>query len=196
LMQRLKANDPYFDYRLHFDENDLVDCVTWQVGACRAALMKFGDKIFLDTRNNENMNCLNMGYMSFVVIDGNKRMLPASESFVFGETNELYDVVVNFTLEMTPAFSRYSVVLGFGDMFISPAVAKKWFPNITWLVDTYHFCSSKKKDNVLVKSFGPRYWTTISGDMRAAVYAKTEKECLVSDNYDTKSSYLKCCITC
>ena len=68
LMQRLKANDPYFDYRLHFDENDLVDCVTWQVGACRAALMKFGDKIFLDTRNNENMNCLNMGYMSFVVI--------------------------------------------------------------------------------------------------------------------------------
>eukprot|EP00985_Skeletonema_marinoi_P029875 scaffold29448_cov65-Skeletonema_marinoi.AAC.2 len=51
-------------------------------------------------------------------------------------------------------------------------------PPFTWLVDTYHFCSSKKKDNVLVKSFGPRIWQIIATDMRAAVYAKTEEECL------------------
>lgn len=185
LMNRLKANDPYFDFRIHTDENDHVDCVTWQVGASRAALMKYGDKVFLDTRNNENMNCINMQYMSFVVIDGNKRMLPASESFVFSESDELYDVVVNYTLEMTPRFSRDSVVLGFGDMFISAESAKRWFPNITWLVDTYHFCSSKKKDNVLVKSFGPRVWQIVATDMRAAVYAKTEEECLVSNTNDT-----------
>ena len=48
--------------------------------------MKYGDKVFLDTRNNENMNCINMQYMTFVVIDGNKEMIPASESFVFQES--------------------------------------------------------------------------------------------------------------
>jgi len=53
--------------------------------------MKYGDKVFLDTRNNENMmNCINMQYMTFVVIDGNKEMIPASESFVFQESKELY----------------------------------------------------------------------------------------------------------
>jgi ribosomal protein L24E len=113
--------------------------------------------------------------MSFVIIDGNKEMWPASESFVFNESNELYGVVVNFTLEMTPNFCRDSVKLGFGDLFISQDLAKTWFPNITWLVDTYHFCSPKKKDSVLAKSFGPMYWPMISGDMRAAVYAKTEE---------------------
>lgn len=190
LMQRLKADDPYFDFRLHTDENDHVNVVTWQVGACRGALQKYGDIVFLDTRNNENMNCLNMQYMSFVIIDGNKEMWPASESFVFHESNELYGVVVDFTLDMTPNFSRDSVKLGFGDLFISQDLAKTWFPNITWLVDTYHFCSPKKKDNVLVKSFGPRYWPVISEDMRAAVYAKTEKECLVSVIHTYSNSFM------
>lgn len=180
LMDRLKAEDPYFDYRVHTDQNDHIDCVTWQIGVSRAALSRYGDKVFLDTRNNENMNCIGMQYMSFIVIDGNKQMIPASESFVFTESEELYDTVVNFTIQMSPNFSPESTLLGFGDMFISPEVARKWFPNIIWLCDTYHFCSKKKKDNVLAKSFGPKYWAIVADEMIAAVYAKTEEKCLVS----------------
>jgi hypothetical protein len=71
-------------------------------GKCGAEWQR--DIVFFDTRYNENMNCLNMQYMSFVIIDGNKEMWPASESFVFNESNELYGVVVDFTLEMTPNF--------------------------------------------------------------------------------------------
>mmetsp|Transcript_8058 Transcript_8058/g.13712 ORF Transcript_8058/g.13712 Transcript_8058/m.13712 type:complete len:688 (-) Transcript_8058:40-2103(-) len=179
LMNRLKSEDPYFDFRLQYDEDDHVVAVTWQIGASRGALMKYGDKVFLDTRNNENMNCINMQYMTFVVIDGNKEMIPASESFVFQESKELYGVVVNFTLDMTPNFAKESVKLGFSDLFISPQDAKMWFPNVTWLVDTYHFCSPSKKDSVLAKSFGPKFWHLIASDMRAAVYADTEDDCLV-----------------
>ena len=72
--------------------------MTWQIGASRAALAKYRDKVFLDTRNNENMNYIGMQYMSFIVIDGNKQMIPASESFVFTESDVLYDKVVNFTI--------------------------------------------------------------------------------------------------
>ena len=114
--------------------------------------MKYGDKVFLDTRNNENMNCINMQYMTFVVIDGNKEMIPASESFVF------QGVVVNFTLDMTPNFAKESVKLGFSDLFISPQDAKMWFPNVTWLVDTCHFCSPVRRivcwQKVLARSSG------------------------------------------
>ena len=61
-------------------------------------MAKYRDKVFLDTRNNENMNYIGMQYMSFIVIDGNKQMIPASESFVFTESDVLYDKVVNFTI--------------------------------------------------------------------------------------------------
>lgn len=81
---------------------------------------------------------------------------------------------------MTPNFAKESVKLGFSDLFISPQDAKMWFPNVTWLVDTYHFCSPSKKDSVLAKSFGPKFWHLIASDMRAAVYADTEDDCLVS----------------
>jgi hypothetical protein len=164
LMQRLKTEDPYFDYRIHHNKDDHVDCVTWQVGECRGALSKYCDKIFLDVRSNENMNCINMQYLSFIVIDGNRQMIPASESFVFQESKELYGVAVNFTIGMTPNFDRNAVLLGFGDFFLSPEDVKVWFPNITWLVDTFHFCSPKKKDNVLAKSFGPRWWPVVAED--------------------------------
>lgn len=181
LMQRLKeADHEYFDYRLHYDNQDHVDCVTWQVGPCRGALERYGQKIFLDTRNNENMNSINMQYMSFIVIDDNHQIMPASESFVFNETINLYGCACTFTLDMTPGLLAEDVEFGWGDLKLSPEHVKQWFPNITWQVDTYHFCSPSNKQSVLAIDFGPKWWARIQTSMRAAVYSKTENECLVS----------------
>ena len=73
----------------------------------------------------------------------------------------------------------FNVLFGWGDLFLSPEIVKKWFPNITWQVDSYHFCSRGNKSNVLRKDFGPSNWAIQKDSMIAAVYAKTERECLV-----------------
>ena len=103
-MERLKTKDPdYFDFRFHYDSNDQVDLVTWHVGPC------CGTKILLDTRKNENMNSANMQYMSIIFIDSNHQIIPASESFVFQDTVELYGCACTFTMEMSPGFSPADV---------------------------------------------------------------------------------------
>ena len=181
LMERLKEADPdYFDFRLNFDPNDQVDCVTWQVGPCRGALEAYGTKIFLDTRKNENMNSANMQYLSIIVIDDNHQIMPASESFVFQETVELYGCACSFTIDMSPGFSADDVQFGWGDLFLSPDNVRQWFPNITWQVNSYHFCSPPNKYNVLRKDFGQSLWRILKDSMIAAVYAKSEEECIVS----------------
>ena len=181
LMDRLKEADPdYFDFRLHFDAHDQVDCVTWQVGPCRGALEKYGSKIFLDTRKNENMNSANMQYLSIIIIDDNHQIIPGSESFVFQETVDLYGCACMFTIEMSPGFSAADVEFGRGDLFLSPKNVRQWFPNITWQVDSYHFCSPTNKHNVLRKDLGQSLWNILKDSMIAAVYAKTEMECIVS----------------
>ena len=181
LMDRLKEADPdYFDFRLNLDANDQVDCVTWQVGPCRAALIKYGSKLFLDTRKNENMNSANMQYLSIIVIDDNHQIIPGSESFVFQETIELYGWACKFTIAMTPGFLATGVEFGWGDLFLSPENVRQWFPNITWQVDSYHFCSPTNKHNILRKDLGQHIWTLLKDSMIAAVYAKTETECFVS----------------
>ena len=181
LMQRLKQKDPnYFDFRLHYDDKDQVDCVTWQVGPCRAALKNYGSKIFLDTRKNENMNSANMQYLSIIIIDDNHQILPASESFVFQETVVLYGFACMSTIDMTPGFCPDEVLFGWGDLFLSKENVREWFPNITWQVDSYHFCSPTNKHNVLRKDFVQHIWNILKHSMINAVYAKTEEECIVS----------------
>ena len=180
-MNRLKEKDPdYFDFRISYDQNDQIDCVTWQVGPCRGAFEKYGSKIFVDMRLTETMNSLNMKIMSLICIDDNNQIVPASETFVFKEALPLYDSGFRFRLEMTPGLDAANVEFGWGDLFLSAEHVRKWFPNITWQVDSYHFCSPSNKSNVLRKDFGPSNWIILQDSMIAAVYAKTEQGCLVS----------------
>ena len=47
LMNRLKDEDPYFDYRLHYDQHQQVDAVAWQTGPMRAALRSMDRQLAL-----------------------------------------------------------------------------------------------------------------------------------------------------
>ena len=180
LMMRLRQQDEYFDYRIHYDKNDEVDIVTWQTGNSRGSFEHYYTHIFLDVRHNENMNTIGMKYMSIVGIDPNHQFYPASESFVFAEENDLYGLGCKYTIDMTPGVSAGMVVFGFGDYFLSQSIVREWFPNILFSVDVYHFCSGKNKTNVLLKDFGPKVWGQVSAHMINAVYAETEGKCLVS----------------
>ena len=48
------------------------------------------------------MNSVNMQILSFIIIGDNNQIIPASESFVFQETVELYGCACMFTLKITP----------------------------------------------------------------------------------------------
>ena len=54
-MATLKADDSFFDYRIHLDDNNKVDCAVWQTGKSRGALERYGRQIFLDARKSKNM---------------------------------------------------------------------------------------------------------------------------------------------
>ena len=69
LMIRLAENDPFFDFRIHYDDHDECDVVTWQVGESRGGLQRYHSHIFLDARKSENMNSINMRYLSIICVD-------------------------------------------------------------------------------------------------------------------------------
>ena len=131
-------------------------------------------------RLTEKMNSVNMKIMSFICIDDNNQIVPASETVMFKEAIELYECGCMFTLEMTPGMDAANVEFGWGNLFLSAEHVRKWFPNITWQVNSYHFCSPLNKTNILRKDFGLSNWVILQQSMIAAVYAKTEQGCLVS----------------
>lgn len=181
LMIRLAEKDDYFDFRIHYDKEDEADVVTWQVGVSRGSLIKYHRHIFLDARKNENMNTIRMRYLSFVIIDPNFQFIPASESFVFEESLELYQIACGYTLDMTPGVTPEMVQFGVGDYFLlkDPTHVQTWFPNIIFTCDPYHFCSAKNKTSVLGKDFGPTAWGKVKAHFTSATTANTKQECLV-----------------
>ena len=198
-MNRLKEQDAYFDFRMHYDDQDQVDAVLWQTGPMRAALQLYGHVgSCVDARKSEVMNAIRMRYISFVVADANKQIAPASESFVFEEEKALYGFVIMGTVEMTPGFKLEWILLMFANSFLEPSDAKKWMPNVILLVDEYHFISGKNKTNVLVTNFGPRAWNLVKDNFMKAFRAFTEEKCLVSiHSYNTTIScfQLSPCLT-
>jgi hypothetical protein len=180
LMNKLKNEDPYFDFRLHYDEHQQVDAVVWQTGPMRAALRLYGQTACFDTRNSDNMNTLRMRYMSFILQDANNQIVPASEAFVFEEEMELYLFVINSTFDMAPLADRSSLLCGSADYFLDPVKLKMVAPNIVLLVDEYHFLSGKNRTNILLKDFGPNTFNLIKGPFKKAFDAGTKEECFVS----------------
>ena len=178
LMHRLAEQDEYFDYRMHFDDQGQCDLVNWQVGHSRGLLQTYHSHLFADARKSENMNTINMRYLSLVGIDANHGIFPASESFVFEEELKYYELVVAYTIDMTPGVTADMVSFGSSDFFIPRASAEEWFPNVIWWCDPYHFCSPKNKDSVLAKDFGPNIWTKVKEHFNSAVHAQKEEQCL------------------
>jgi YD repeat-containing protein len=77
LMSQFRETDPSnFDYRMNYNDNGLITCLTWQTGAMRAACLLYGDIIFQDARKSKNMNVDRVRYQSLVVIGSNGNVLP------------------------------------------------------------------------------------------------------------------------
>ena len=111
-MTETKDRDPFFDYRIHLDVSNEVDCVVWQTGRSRGAFEKYGRQIFLDTWKSKNMNSMDMRAVTLVVIDGNRSFIPALESFVFEESLERYRLVCQYILDITPGIKAEDVCHG------------------------------------------------------------------------------------
>jgi hypothetical protein len=82
-------------------------------------------------------------------------------------------------VEMTPGFSPKDLELAFGDDKIDGKNLKEYFPNITVMLDTFHFIVGNRGISILSTDFGGA-WILVKQHFHNAVYASTEQECLVS----------------
>lgn len=182
LMSQFSETDPSnFDYRMNYDDNGLITCLTWQTGAMRAACLLYGDIIFQDAiRKSENMNVDRVRYQSLVVIGSNGNVLPLSESLVYEECNDWYINSAKNTLQMTPGWDHNSVKLGLGDGVLLPEVIQKVFPSIIFQIGPYHLYSLNNKSAIWPSDFGPAAWNVIKHDMVGAARARTKERYLVS----------------
>lgn len=180
LMEKLKKEDPEFDYRIHTEKDtDQIDAVCWQTGVHRAAFEKYGNILIFDTRKSDNMNSLGMKYMTLATVDGNNKFWPICHAFVFDEDHELYEFACTSALEMTPGRSKESVVLGYGDMFFEPERVKEWFPNIVMMIDSYHLAYAQNNQSILAKEFGPFVWDAVKKPFVDALNANTKDGCFM-----------------
>ena len=183
LLQRLKEKDPdYFDYRLSYDDNDMVDGCVWQGGRARAALKMYGARGFWDMRVSEEMNAIRYVYASWVVIDPNNQFIPGSEALVLGELDAFYKFLHKGSVGMTPGLNPEDIIVAWADDKVKGDKVRKYFPNCLVMLDTYHLLVGERGVCILSKSFGAA-WVLVKGHFHAAVYATTEDDCLVCNLY-------------
>ena len=143
-MEKLSAADSGFKYKLMKDEDGQVLGVTWQTAVMRAALHRYGDIVVFDFRKGRSNN-LNWAYGSFVIINGNRPFIPASESFFITEDLQSYAFMINSTMEFTPSLAPSGVKLGYSDGFLDQHAIRRdtVLKEINLFLDPYHLGTAK-----------------------------------------------------
>ena len=123
-MEKVREADDSFKYRLMKDKDDQVLGAVWQTTVMHAALTRYGEIVNFDFRKARS-NDLNWTYGSFVVINGNRQFIPASESFYITEDLQSYTFMINTTMDFTPSLNPISVILGYSDGFLNQVAVWK-----------------------------------------------------------------------
>ena len=80
------------------------------------------------------MNSVNIHILSFIIIDDNNQIIPASELFVFQGIVELYGCACMPTFKMNPGMSAANVEFGWGNLFLSPPKCEKMVPKYNLVI--------------------------------------------------------------
>ena len=128
------------------------------------------------------MSSIRYVYFAWIVIDADNRCMPVSEGVLIAETDKMYKFAIEATIDMTPGFIGTEVKLGWADVTLCLNKIKQYLPNITLMLDTYHFYVGTKGNSILSKDFG-KHWHLVKDHFRGAIYADTEQKCLVSSKH-------------
>ena len=104
------------------------------------------------------MNSVNMQILSFIIIDNENQNYFCKWVICVPRNYKTLWLCIYVHIRDNPLAW---LLLTLSLKFLSPLKETKWFPNITWKVDSYHFYSPSNKTNVLKKDFGLSNWAIL-----------------------------------
>ena len=172
-LDKIKAEDKYFDYRIwHDPEDDRPRGVAWITRAMRERWLRFGHTLSTDAMKRQ-LNSLNWHYMAITVHDHENRVGVVIESLTIGEQMDAYAWLASSLFEMEPGRDRDTVTIIFSDCFLqsgflSQIGLSQITTNLIW--DSFHLLS-----DVFPKALGDNIFRTVQNDLRRMVYSETRE---------------------
>jgi len=117
-MTSLHDKDASFLYDLAVDKDNTLVGVIWQTAAMRGMFEDYGDVLFTDVMHR-SFNAIHWPYISFTVLDSEKKIHVAIEGLICGEYLSGYTWVLQKLFEFSPKRSKELVTIIFADQFLS-----------------------------------------------------------------------------
>jgi hypothetical protein len=117
-LQGLKDEVPGFDYRVARDTQGRPTGAVWITQTMRESWIRYGDLLFLDAKKKP-LNKLEWPYIGPVGVDNENKVVGFCEALVLEESHEAYKFVMDSLFEMELHRPRESLILVFGDLFIT-----------------------------------------------------------------------------
>ncbi|KAL7546585.1 hypothetical protein ACHAWF_009917, partial [Thalassiosira exigua] len=146
--------------------------VLWMTATMRHNFELFGGYISMDMMKR-GINKLMWPYYSAVTMyDDMKKLCLACESFMCGETNDMYEFSARFLEEYTPGRPLSEVRVVSGDGFFNRQIIRDMgFVNARLITDQWHLI-----DSGLELMFGKAIFGIISGHLIRMIRSNSEKE--------------------
>jgi len=120
-MSSLHEKEASFLYDTAVDKDNTLVGVIWQTAAMRGMFEDYGDVLFTDVMKR-NFNAIHWPYISFTVLDSEKKLHVVIEGLICGEYLSGYTWVLMKLFDFSPKRSKELVTIIFADQFFSESV--------------------------------------------------------------------------
>ena len=182
-LNKMKEDNPGFDYRVKYDRFGRPEAVCWMLPEMRCDLLRFGNCLFLDSQKRQ-YNVVGWPYIGPVVKDSEMQVRCVAECICVEESHRMYVWIVRMLADMERRYHLSSLVLMFGDQGLTQKILVDLdIPTTCTLRCDYHHSINEVWPN----TFGTHLFSKIRGFLdRMLLGSKEEWEL----SYTTAKTFL------
>lgn len=118
-LEKLKLQMTGFDFKIHYNKDDLPDAIVYMTHGMRRNLIRFGDVLFLDYQKRQ-FNKLGWPYIGPAIMTNNHTIGVTSEAVVLTESIEMYAWILKAQSVIEHRWNPSKVIMIFADGLITP----------------------------------------------------------------------------
>jgi hypothetical protein len=170
-LDKMKATNPGFDFRVKYDAHGRPEGVCWMLPEMRSDLLRFGNLLFLDSQKRQ-FNTVGWPYIGPVIKDSELQVRCVAESICVEESHRMYVWITQMLVEMEPRFTLNSIKIIFGDQALTDQILYDLGIEDTCILrgDYYHLINE-----VWPHTFGIRLYQKIRGHMDRMLLGSKEE---------------------